>query len=512
MGISLLVFSCFIVLLGICAQPSPEIFFQNGKPKISCDDCVKIATHATKIAENSTDIKEIISLLDMVCRQEFKNLSDCEALAGDIINLLPELDRQLTTLAWNVDGSIPLGICAVFVPVCPMPCCDATYPYLPEQLRLSITGDLSEMMVTWTSLYVPPSGLPSVSYREAGSATWVNITALNRTYTEGGWIGQIYSAKMVALRPGSLYDYFVGSEEGISQIRTFRVFPTNIGTTARPLRIAQVGDMDWAENSNDTINSLIDLAGSGQIDLFIHSGDVSYADGYMPHWDLFLRKIENLSSVVPYMTGPGNHELWYNFKAYKTRWTMPNFEHTQNMFYSVNVGTLHLSMINTETFLDTGNIDVAQNDWIKRDMAAINRTQTPWLIAAGHRPLYCTTNTKEDCGKTAAWLRDEVETVYYKNKVNLVIQSHVHNMERSLPVYKGEVMSTNYTRPGAPTYLVSGNGGNRESSDTPALNKPWAVKGFKGWGFTLMFITEDMLKVELHAGNSTLLDEFTLLR
>ena len=35
----------------------------------------------------------------------------------------------------------------------------------------------------------------------------------------------------------------------------------------------------------------------------------SYADGYQPLWDSFMRKMESIAGFVPYMTTPGNHEV-----------------------------------------------------------------------------------------------------------------------------------------------------------------------------------------------------------
>ena len=62
---------------------------------------------------------------------------------------------------------------------------------------------------------------------------------------------------------------------------------------------------------------------AGLVDLVLHPGDVSYADGDMPHWDSFLSKVQRITSVVPYMVTPGNHEIWYNFSAYKTQFWTP---------------------------------------------------------------------------------------------------------------------------------------------------------------------------------------------
>lgn len=35
---------------------------------------------------------------------------------------------------------------------------------------------------------------------------------------------------------------------------------------------------------------------------------LSYADGYQPLWDQYMRKIESIAGFVPYMTVQGNHE------------------------------------------------------------------------------------------------------------------------------------------------------------------------------------------------------------
>ncbi|KAJ7516122.1 hypothetical protein O6H91_22G043600 [Diphasiastrum complanatum] len=56
----------------------------------------------------------------------------------------------------------------------------------------------------------------------------------------------------------------------------------------------------------DTIASLKeDLE---NIDLVLHIGDISYANGYLSQWDQFTEQIEDIASQVPYMIASGNHE------------------------------------------------------------------------------------------------------------------------------------------------------------------------------------------------------------
>ena len=49
------------------------------------------------------------------------------------------------------------------------------------------------------------------------------------------------------------------------------------------------------------------------VDLVLHVGDISYANGVVKIWDTFMRYIEPYASAVPYMIGIGNHE--YDYKT-----------------------------------------------------------------------------------------------------------------------------------------------------------------------------------------------------
>ena len=50
-------------------------------------------------------------------------------------------------------------------------------------------------------------------------------------------------------------------------------------------------------------------------------------------------------------------------------------------------------------FLTNGSYVQTQKDWIMADLAAANlkRDRVPWVIAFGHRPLYCSNDDGDDC-------------------------------------------------------------------------------------------------------------------
>jgi hypothetical protein len=124
--------------------------------------------------------------------------------------------------------------------------------------------------------------------------------------------------------------------------------------------------------------------------------------GFMPHWDIFMNKVQSIASRVPYMVVAGNHEFWYNFSSYKHRFMMPgvglNYDPSltsgsgDNMYYEWGLpGLVHFAAINSETAVDTANFGEAQEAWMDQVLgkADANREETPWSIAHFHRPLYC---------------------------------------------------------------------------------------------------------------------------
>ena len=87
--------------------------------------------------------------------------------------------------------------------------------------------------------------------------------------------------------------------------------------------------------------------------------------------------------------------------------------------------------------------------------------------------------------------------------------------ERTLPVYNGTVISTNYNNPGAPTYVVVGTGGNREGNSDPSTipKRPpaWSVSHLENIGFGLFYLTNTTLDwTFIDANTNTVLDQFTM--
>ena len=101
------------------------------------------------------------------------------------------------------------------------------------------------------------------------------------TYKSAGWHGVIHRAFMVELSANTTYYYRVGdpSINSWSPIYTFTTFYPEQSIT-----FAVIADMDFGDASDNTVKDLTALVKDRTVQAVIHSGDISYADGYEPHW------------------------------------------------------------------------------------------------------------------------------------------------------------------------------------------------------------------------------------
>ena len=89
---------------------------------------------------------------------------------------------------------------------------------------------------------------------------------------------------------------------------------------------------------------------------------------------------------------------------------------SRNIYHSRNVGIVHFVMISSEHDMTSGSEQLL---WLERDLAAVNRTVTPWVVFAQHRPLYG--NTVARFLPENAIMRKALEPLLVKYKVDLCL-------------------------------------------------------------------------------------------
>ena len=381
---------------------------------------------------------------------------------------------------------------------------DPVFPQ-PEQVHISATGDVTEMMITWVTMAANVSSI--VEYGLKDKALTMTASGSATKFTDGGSehrVLYIHRVKLTDLKPATSYDYHVGSMQGWSSVFRFKTLPE--GTDWSP-RMCLFGDLG---NSNAmSLGYIQEELTRDDFDVILHVGDFAYnlATDNARVGDAFMNQIVPIASARPYMTCPGNHEYAYNFSNYRNRFSMPG--NSESLYYSWNVGPMHIISISTEIWFDFLQDGVRlldhQYQWLINDLKEAttteNREKHPWIMVMGHRPMYCSDNDGDDCTKEDSVVRVGVtsshlyplESLLYEYGVDLLIWAHEHNYERLYPIYNQKVLNGSYdapfTNPRAPVHVITGSGGCDERHD-PFKKDPAYFTAFRAldYGYSRMTV------------------------
>jgi len=338
---------------------------------------------------------------------------------------------------------------------------------LPTQVHIALAGgdaggNSNGMAVSWNTVKQTPTttvkyGLQAGNYDKSATGT---SSAYYETFN--------HHAIMENLSPATEYHYIVGDDtEGWSQDFSFKSAPlsSNLHSNFSFIIYGDLGVYN-GDPTRDYINSVKD-----KVELVWHAGDASYADDSFLHegcvakfcyedtLDTYMKSVEPWTSKLPYMVTPGNHEAdchdpacltsaerrekLSNFTAFNNRFRMPSPESggVLNMHYSFNYGSVHFISLDSETGYPGAALETRyvlpcggfgdQLTWLEQDLIKANseRDVRPWILAAGHRPIYQGSKIDKD-------FQAAVEDLFYQYGVDVYFAGHVHSYERDLPVYQ----------------------------------------------------------------------------
>eukprot|EP01102_Stenamoeba_stenopodia_P014153 TRINITY_DN4671_c0_g1_i1.p1 TRINITY_DN4671_c0_g1~~TRINITY_DN4671_c0_g1_i1.p1 ORF type:complete len:564 (-),score=90.15 TRINITY_DN4671_c0_g1_i1:145-1701(-) len=484
-----------------------------------CTECVDIVNIAREFINENTTESEIKTFLEKIC-----NLfpASADGLCDEVI-----MTSSTGILNAFISGETSAAICTE-LRLC-FDCC--LTDYTPEQVHLSMTEDITQMVVMWVTHY--NTSTSTCQYALTSAYTGVDsfnmsVTGYTNTYTSGNWSGVIHRATLVDLEPFVNYTYRCGDETaGWSDVYSFVANSGNLPT--EELRIVVVGDMGAAIWSDGTVGNIITEVNANRYDFMLHVGDIGYADDeawtkytglqeWEHVWDQFQRKVEPIAARIPYMVCLGNHEAPYNFTAYRSRFAMPGpNKDVPDYYYSFDYGYAHFLAFSSEHPFYPGS---EQYEFIQNDLANAvqNRANRPWIIMMMHRPLYCHNdrNDQYDCQVNAPLFRSYLEDLVHEMKVDFFIQAHEHSYERSWPVWNnGTTVEDNYNNPNGTVYVVNGSAGCPERLDTHWLTPTpeWAAAWHSSYGYARLTLTQSTLNWQfVHDQTSEVMDEITIVK
>jgi hypothetical protein len=444
----------------------------------------------------------------------------------------------------------------------------------PEQHHLSLTASPSEMVVSFATSNKPSYQATPICTLVAPDGSNVTFSGASHTYTtnvSSPWQGLLHTVRFTGLTPSQRYKYTcrVGSSEGAQH--SFLAAPP-VGYL--PVTVAVVGDMgegcnmddhgrdgcanatiarlqaDVAKASDETSASAEANNGTAPFSLLVHVGDIAYTGGVETVYDGFLNELEPVAASVPYQVCVGNHEHYFNFSGFLARFAMSESSQVMssqvmssqfdpnrmsasaqlrlpatpaapaapaadplvvnNLFYSFDYGGVHFVAYSTEHDL------APQLNFISADLAAVNRTRTPWVVAFAHRPVYCSTNDHNDCDIGGPKFGQQLEPLFSQFKVDLALFGHLHNYERTWPVYQGQVSARSYANPSATVHAVVGMAGDIEglTDDFSPTVPSWSAVRDSRLGYArLHFVSASRMSLYYTlASNGSVADEFTITK
>jgi len=275
------------------------------------------------------------------------------------------------------------------------------------------------------------------------------------------------------------------------------------GLAASGTHIVAAGDWGCSKNTEKTVK----LAQSMNPQLLLALGDYSY-EKTATCWLNLIKPVESITKI-----NFGNHEDSDSLlNSYLSHFSLTK------QFYSYDIQNVHVLTMSTEEKFET---DSEQYSFVVNDLRnAANNPDTKWIIVNMHYPFYASPNTckESDCAGNEEY-REIYHPLFDKYGVDLVLQGHVHNYQRSYPLNfnqesssKPLVTSTSkadYQNPNGVIFAIVGTGGvnfHGLSGSAPFM----AYQQDSKFGILDMHFSDNKLDAKFVTNDGSTLDHFSI--
>lgn len=258
-----------------------------------------------------------------------------------------------------------------------------------------------------------------------------------------------------------------------------------------PVTIAVAGDLSCNSAAQDVLGHIANIGhaalDAGKGFFFIANGDLSYASS----GQCFVDILEDLDIPLLTKISIGNHDDDEEQSTALRTSYINYFGIPSAGYYSFNVQNIHILIMDTQSSyaVNSAQYTFARNDLIAASQAA----NIDWIIVCYHKP----SMTVGSDHAPLTDFRDIYHAMFDTYKVDVVISSHNHNMQRSYPVKHNPSNPSNptiiSTHPSnvygedmdARVFIVSGAGG-RALDDMSSLPAHYAFGNDSDHGFFVM--------------------------
>jgi 3',5'-cyclic AMP phosphodiesterase CpdA len=277
-------------------------------------------------------------------------------------------------------------------------------------LHLTFMGDASRSItVQWNT---PVSVLfTALRYRADGDAT----EHIARGYSfvhAGSDERRQHRVHLCGLEAGRRYRYEVPGAPAASFV-TAPDEPSQV-------RILVAGD---SRSNPHTWRVIAERAMRERPDVMVFTGDAVDDGSRQMFWDAFFDASPTLLANVPAYWIDGNHEginaVYDGNFAFTTN---GDAEH-HGRWWASTYGPMRLIGLNDVSLPPKRVVQRGEAQFLERELAAVNRARTPWVVTAHHAPMHTTSGgSLIDLGTRRVW-----GPLYDRYHVNLDLAGHTHN-------------------------------------------------------------------------------------
>ena len=267
--------------------------------------------------------------------------------------------------------------------------------------------------------------------------------------------------------------------------------------------MAAAGDWGCSDNTEKTVQNVRNLNPK----LLLALGDFSY-DKTSTCWLSVMKPIESITKI-----SIGNHEDSDTLlNSYLNQFRL------SKQYYSFDTNNVHVLIMSTEEEFEP-NSD--QYNYVVNDLRnAANNPDIKWIVVNMHNPFYSSPNECEASGcEGDKDFRESFHPLFDKYGVDLVLEGHVHNYQRSFPLAFNQQKSgepivtsaskTDYNNPSGAIFAIVGTGGvnlHGLSDKAPFM----AFQQDSKFGVLYMHFSDDKIDAKFVTNEGETLDHFSI--
>jgi Calcineurin-like phosphoesterase len=277
-----------------------------------------------------------------------------------------------------------------------------------------------------------------------------------------------------------------------------QVYPKSVhalnDTTITDFNVAAVGDWGCKPETIRTVNNII----KNNPDLVLGLGDYAYRDD-ASCWFKIIEPIYGRMKIAI-----GNHDA----RDYVENGTIPspsrlkqymNHFNLSRQYYSFDYKNVHFVALSVETLYGVGS---KQFDFVQRDLQkTTSNHNVEWIVVFYHNLEY---SSPSNSTKSLVKLRTVYHPLFEKYGVDLVLQAHNHNYQRSYPLkfnigntsnpIISDMNISNYNEPHGQIFTTVGTGGVNQVHNFVG-KAPYTVTQFASFGFLNLVFTNNGTKL-----------------